>query len=242
MSGESVDLEALVHQAWPAPHQEMIGGWIARYAEGVTNRANSVLPWGEPEDLDTAVDAAERFYAERGRPCVFSIGPRAPEALDGHLDRRGYRLVDEVRYMAAPIDGAVPRAAHPVTIAEEPGPGWLGTWWEVDGRFDRGLAAAERIVRGVPAAYAAVEEGGRPVAVGRSVLQGEMLGIYCMATLPHARRRGLGRSVLRALLARGRAQGATRAYLVVLERNARAIAMYHAEGFTLAGRYHYRVR
>ncbi|MFC7385845.1 GNAT family N-acetyltransferase [Sphaerisporangium rhizosphaerae] len=242
MNEECADIEALVHHAWPATHQEVVGDWILRAADGVTKRANSVLPWGEPDDPDKALDEAERFYAARGLPCVFSVGPRAPSWLDGHLAGRGYRLVDEAAYMTAPLDGATPPAAHPVTITDEPGPGWLTTWWEVDGRFDRGLATAERIVRGVPASYAAVHEGGAPLAVGRSVLKDGMLGIYCMATVPAARRRGLGRGVLRGLLAHGRARGATGAYLVVLWRNTTAMAMYAAEGFTPAGRYHYRVR
>ncbi|MFC4532043.1 GNAT family N-acetyltransferase [Sphaerisporangium dianthi] len=241
MSGERVEIETLVHQAWPAPHQEAIGGWILRYADGVTKRANSVLAWGEPDNLDEAVGAAEKFYAERGLPCVFSIGPRATSRLDAFLADRGYRLVDQALYMTALLDGETPRPAHHATIADEPSGDWLATWWEVDGRFDRGLETAERIARGVPASYATVEEDGAPLAVGRSVLQDGMLGIYCMATVPAARRRGLGRSVLRALLAHGRARGATGAYLVVLARNTTAIAMYAAEGFTPAGRYHYRV-
>ncbi|WP_248958779.1 GNAT family N-acetyltransferase [Sphaerisporangium perillae] len=237
-----MDFETLVHHAWPAPHQEALGGWTLRYADGVTKRANSILPWGEPEDLDKAIDAAERFYADRGVPCVFSVGLRAPSGLDGFLAGRGYRLVDDTMFMAAALDGPASPVAHRVTIAEEPSEDWLATWWAVDGRFGQGLATAERIVRGVPAGYAAVEEEGRPVAVGRSVLQGGMLGIYCMATVPEARRRGLGRSVLRALLAGGRARGATGAYLSVLARNSAAISMYSAEGFTASGRYHYRVR
>ncbi|GAA3808631.1 GNAT family N-acetyltransferase [Sphaerisporangium flaviroseum] len=243
MIGEYLDFDALVHRAWPAPYQEDLDGWVLRHADGVTKRANSVLPWAEPEDLDAAVDAAEKFYAERGLPCVFSMGPRAAPGLDQMLAGRGYRVVDETAYMTTSMAEEPEPAAHEVKIADRPAEEWLATWWAVDGRFgEDGLRGAGRILRGTPASYAAVHQDGKPVAVGRSVLQGGTLGIYCMATLPGARRRGLGRSVLRALLAHGRARGATNAYLVVVAANSAAVALYTKEGFTLSGRYHYRVR
>jgi ribosomal protein S18 acetylase RimI-like enzyme len=243
VNGVSRDFDELVHRAWPAPYQERLGGWVLRHADGVTKRANSVLPWAEPEDPPRAVEAAEKFYAERGLPCVFSMGPRAMPGLDGLLAGRGYRLVDETAYMVAAMADETAPAVHAVKILDHPSEAWLATWWAVDGRFGQdGLAAAERILRGVPASYAAIEEDGTPVAVGRGVLQGGTLGIYCMATLPGARRRGLGRGVLRALLAHGGARAAEDAYLTVLASNVAATAMYAQEGFTMAGAYHYRVR
>ncbi|GAA2795619.1 hypothetical protein GCM10020219_078620 [Nonomuraea dietziae] len=76
------------------------------------------------------------------------------------------------------------------------------------------------------------------MAVGRGVPQGDTLGIYCMATRPGARRRGLARSVLRALI---RHAGLASAYLVVTEGNVGARNLYRGEGFEPRGAYHYRV-
>lgn len=243
MNRENLDFDRLVHEAWPALHQEESHGWVLRHADGVTKRANSVLPWAEPADQDAAIDAAEKFYAGHGLPCVFSMGGRAPAPLDGLLAARGYRVVDETDCMVAPLAGEIAPAAHEVTISEDPSEDWLAAWWSVDGRFGAdGAVTAGRILTGVPASYAAVERDGRPVAVGRSVLQDGILGIYCMATIPGERRRGLGGSVLRALLAHGRARGAGTAYLVVVAANRAATALYAREGFNRSGGYRYRVR
>ncbi|WP_262844191.1 GNAT family N-acetyltransferase [Sphaerisporangium corydalis] len=237
MSGENLDFDDLVHRAWPAPYQEALGGWVLRFADGVTKRANSVLPWAEPDDVHKAIEAAEGFYAGRGLPCVFSMGPRAAPGLDETLAARGYRVVDETAYMVASLEEEPRPAAHEVEVSDMPSEAWLDAWWAVDGRFgDGGRAAAARIVRGAPSAYAAVAEDGRPVAVGRSVLQDGTLGIYCMATMPAARRRGLGRSVLRALLAHGRGQGAVRAYLVAVGAHPPAPPRCPGGGLTPAGR------
>ncbi|MEV6981205.1 GNAT family N-acetyltransferase [Sphaerisporangium sp. NPDC051017] len=174
------------------------------------------------------------------------MGPGALRGLDERLEARGYRVVDRTTYMTAslqsPLDGPSEKAAQ-VGLSGEPSQEWLTAWWAVDGRYDgEGPASATCILRGVPATYAEVRQDGRTLAVGRSVLQGDTLGIYCMATLPEARRRGLAGAVLRALTADGRARGAVRAYLVVIASNSPVIALYTRHGFTPTGAYHYRVR
>ncbi|MEU8109726.1 GNAT family N-acetyltransferase [Nonomuraea muscovyensis] len=231
-----MNIDLLVHEAWPAYEQRRHGGWILRYAGGVTKRANSVLAPDVPADLDAAVGVAEDFYASRGQRCVFSVGSRTAPELDAALEARGYALVDPTVVMVG--SGEMPEPGHQVRVEDHPWPEWLETWWAVDGRYGDGLAAAERICTGVPARYAAVEEDGVPLAVGRGVPQGDTLGVYCMATLPHARRRGLARSVLRALV---RHSGARSAYLVTTAPNLAAQALYRAEGFEVRGGYHYRV-
>jgi ribosomal protein S18 acetylase RimI-like enzyme len=231
-----MNFDLLVHEAWPAYEQCSHDGWVFRYAGGVTKRANSVLPLSNPADLDRAIKAAEAFYGERGQRCVFSVGPNAAPGLDHELERRGYDLVDPTVIMAG---SPAAEPVHKVRVEDGPWRGWLETWWAVDGRYGSGFEDAERICTGVPAWYGAYEEDGVALAVGRAVPQGDTLGIYCMATLPEARRRGLARTVLRALV---RQAGANSAYLSTTAPNQAAQALYRSEGFEIAGRYHYRVR
>ncbi|GAA4062532.1 GNAT family N-acetyltransferase [Actinomadura miaoliensis] len=229
--------DRLVDQAWPAAHVEDAHGWRLRYAHGVTKRANSVWPAAEPPDLPAAVEAAERFYYDRGLPAVFSVSPWSrPSGLDDMLQRRGYTVADPTLVMTADLAADRP-VTREVAVAGTPSGTWLDTWWSVDGRHPDALPAATGIITGVPAAYATLGD-----SVGRAVLQGDWLGVYCMATAPHARRQGLAREVLHALLNHGRAQGARRAYLCVTERNTAAQALYTRAGFVPRSRYHYRVR
>ncbi|SDL87104.1 Acetyltransferase (GNAT) family protein [Nonomuraea maritima] len=234
-----MNFDLLVHEAWPAYEQRPHDGWLLRYAGGVTKRANSVLAVDQPSDLDGAIRAAEAFYAERGQRCVFSIGPGVMPGLDEELGRRGYAEVDPTYLMTRSQGAGHPCAVGAVRIEERPWDGWLETWWAVDGRFSDGLSVAERVCTGVPAWYAAYEEDGRVLSVGRGVPQGDTLGIYCMATLPEARRKGLARTILRALT---RHAGVGSAYLVVTEKNTAAQKLYRSEGFEITTGYHYRVR
>src|SRR5512139_756147 len=98
--------DRLVDEAWPATHREAFDGWWLRHAGGVTKRANSVLAAAEPVDPAGAIEAAERFYAERGLPAVFSLSPRSPpDRLDDLLAARGYALVDPTLIMTADLTG-----------------------------------------------------------------------------------------------------------------------------------------
>nr|WP_307797060.1 GNAT family N-acetyltransferase [Actinomadura barringtoniae] len=205
----------------------------------MTKRANSVLPVGAPgAPIDRAIERVEGAYGELGLPAAFQLSAASrPEGLDEVLAGRGYDVVDPTLAMAAELDDPGPQ--DDVMITTRPSQEWKDVWWSVDGRGDdAALAMAERILTGVPAGYAVLDG----VAVGRGVPQGEWLGVYAMAVLPEARRRGLARQVLRALMAWGYEQGCRKAYLVVVEANAAARALYESAGFRNAGGYHYRVR
>ena len=88
-----------------------------------------------------------------------------------------------------------------------------------------------------PRVYAASGTDG----CGLAVRSGDLVGIFDVATVPGARRRGVARRITSALLAWGAAQGARRAYLQVAEGNAAARALYAGFGFEPAYRYVYAV-
>lgn len=232
----------LVHRQWPAGVVEERHGWLLRFAGGVTKRANSVLPCAEPDDIEQAIAAAERFYRERELPVVFSLdGGARPAGLDALLAARGYAEVDPTLIMTRPLDGTWAAPAHRVDLAERPSAGWLARWWAIDGRGGPDVPeAARRIVCGVPSAYASAG-GDVPDAVGRVTVTDGWAGIYCMVVAPERRRAGLARSVLAALLGAAVERGAHHAYLAVVAANAPARALYSGIGFTVTDSYHYRV-
>lgn len=57
-----------------------------------------------------------------------------------------------------------------------------------------------------------------------------------LCTAPHARGRGHGRRLLRALMQQARGRGAQRLFLEVRPSNPHAMALYEAEGFNEIGR------
>jgi GNAT superfamily N-acetyltransferase len=232
---EIAALERRAFAAWPAEEVHPIGAWRLRHTRGVTRRANSVWPDGEG-DLPALIDAAERFYADRGQPALFQVTPLAPPALDPLLAARGYQREAPVAIQIAGVPLAAPEIpVRTETALFEP---WLAV--AASGRF----AAVTEVFRGLltrigPGALFALAGS---AAVGLGVIEGRWMGIFNMLTVPGHRRRGLGRAVLAALAAAGRACGVERLYLQVERDNPPALALYRAAGFREIYGYHYRVK
>lgn len=241
-------LNELMRRGWPALAQSDVDGWLVRISEGVTQRANSVIPLGEPPTVERALSTVEGLYASQGLPAVFQVGSTAlPSDLDDRLAARGYVSGSPTLIQVADVGTVLdrlPESTVPVTVRAEPDREWLDLWWLVDGRGDAAaLAVAARILTGGPARYAtARDDAGRAVAVARLALVGEWGGLYCLAVHPDARRQGLAAAVTRALVARAADEGVRRLWLQVVEANAAARALYDRAGFRTEGSYHYRTQ
>jgi ribosomal-protein-alanine N-acetyltransferase len=85
---------------------------------------------------------------------------------------------------------------------------------------------------------AAVAEGAEPRLLGTAGLLtiGETAQVLTVGVLPSARRNGVGRLLVRALIAEARRRGASEVLLEVREDNQAARRLYAGEGFTVLGR------
>lgn len=241
-------LEEAGLNAWPALRVALVDGWLLRFADGFTKRANSVNPLYGPIDgdaagLDPRIEAAERLYGEAGRRTIFRLTPLAPEALDGRLDQRGYRRIDETVVQTANLAALEPatdpgfaRAASPLEWVEP------ASALQQEPEATRPILQAmlERIVP--RACFGLLLRDGVPAACGLAVAEGKLVGLFEIAVNPALRRAGLGLAMTRSLLAWGKARGADTAYLQVVARNEPARALYAGLGFRESHRYWYRVQ
>jgi ribosomal protein S18 acetylase RimI-like enzyme len=247
-----LDLESAMDAAWPALERHDADGWTLRAAAGVTQRANSIWPRStadlSEEDLAAQLRQARSWYRSRRLPVIFQLFANpATSGLNNLLDAEGFTRQSETLVMTRDAtDAPVPATQDTpgVELAPEPSGEWLGVWWQVDGRGgEDSRAVAEKILRGCPSLYALVRDSeGRAAAVGRLALPAgsNRGGLYCMATLPRARRQGFAAAILHALLQAGSAQGASGFWLLVTAANHGAQELYAKAGFSEAGRYLYR--
>jgi ribosomal protein S18 acetylase RimI-like enzyme len=229
--------------AWPALQTVNAGGWLLRFAQGHTRRANSVNAAAAAPMLDGIVDFAAGLYRQHGLPLVFRVTPLVPDAFDTELERQDFRLVDPVWIMTRDLD--LPLAYdQAVILSDRPDSEWLEGVAQAGGlnsaadQAQRAILAAQR----VPTVFAALLEDGMPLAYGMAVYERGAVGLFAIVTLPHARRRGASRRLCRSLLAWGLQRGAQAAYLQVEVSNHAALALYQQMGFTPHYRYHYRMR
>ncbi len=237
--------------SWPAPRQVLLDGWVLRFADGYTRRANSATPLDPGQDgpaaLSAKIAACETLYAAQGLPTLIRVRSFGDAALAAALDARGYTAEGLSPVLWMPL-GLGARSGHPakgVELSEgQPGPGWLDTQARLSGCD---VAARARILDAVaiPCAFAGVRADGpgSPLAsLAFGAVHGGMACLHMVATDPAFRRLGLSRRVVSALLAWARDRaGARDASLQVAAENAGALALYAGLGFrTELFRYQYR--
>ena len=89
---------ALAHRAeeaclkgWPALHEIWLDGWLLRFAEGHTRRANSINPLRQgSRDLRNKIADCEAAYRAQGLSAIFRISTLAERGLDEMLRALGY--------------------------------------------------------------------------------------------------------------------------------------------------------
>jgi ribosomal protein S18 acetylase RimI-like enzyme len=237
-------LEARLVNAWPAFEIELAEGWLLRFAEGYSKRANSATAVMPGARLDPAlVDAMLASFDERAiAPCFRLVGIEDP-ACEQVLADKGLVPFDPSLGMVAPLDDTL-AIDDAVTIRPAAKTAWI-----------EGAAAAQageranadllgRIVRRIrhPAAFATLVLDGDPAAWGLAVTERGFVGLYDIVVAPNLRGLGLGRRLVSSLMAWGRENGAELAYLQMRETNETAAALYRSLGFTVAYRYTQRVQ
>ena len=85
-----------------------------------------------------------------------------------------------------------------------------------------------------------LERGNRPQASAVCVHDGELAGLFEIATAEAARGKGFGRRIVLSALKWARLRGAREAWLQVEAANVAARRLYAAIGFSEVYRYHYR--
>ncbi len=240
-------IETVASRAWPARDVEQYGGWSLRATSGVTRRANSVLPLGPPlsRSLDEAIEHAREFYERRGLPCIFQMTEASvPLDLDEALISLGFQRELEIDVETAPVSriAAVPSRVY-IRLDEQPTQEWFSVLARGGGYTESSISIRREIMMRIRNAkiFALALIDGQPVGTGLGVLDGELLGIFSIMTLPESRRCGVATSINAALANWGMTRGAVTAYLQVEENNHAAKSLYRSLGFERLYTYWYRV-
>jgi N-acetylglutamate synthase len=239
-------LEELSLNAWPALQTAVYDGWLLRFADGYTRRANSVNPL-YPGALDPAekIGRCEAVYAARGQDIVFKLTDAAePVDLDALLEQQGYRREAPTSVQTLDLGALAPPpsvdAAGDAAVTDA----WLDDFGRLNGVAERHRPTMRRMLGGlIPSAcFMALRDGGETVAVGLAVRDHGHVGLFDIVTAPERRGQGFGTALVHQLLAWGQAGGAHTAYLQVMRDNAPALRLYARLGFQEQYGYWYRVK
>jgi N-acetylglutamate synthase len=230
--------------AWPALKEIYLDGWLLRFSDGISRRANSANPLSlASRGNETLTPTVEALYRQHKQPAIFRILSLFDPAFDRLLAARGYAAEGETITFCGDIADAPAKRDPAVRLFSRPTARWCAAMAQLQGHGPTHARTYRRIVSRIalPAAFAMLVDDGAPAALAYGLLHKGLLCFESVITDAQRRRRGYSRRVLASLVAWGKARGATGTCLQVQADNAPAIPLYHSIGLTTElYRYHYR--
>lgn len=216
---------------------------LTRYISGVPAHILNGLVGARlrEEGLDAALDEILARFKARAVPMIWWVGPSTePEDLGARLEAHGLSYDGETPGMAIEIAAlsqeaaAIPSLSVTSVSHEDDVVAWAQVATRGYGMPDEMTPAlvemgARHCLRGdSPWAYYLGRLDGRPVATSMMYPFAGVAGIYCVATVPEARRQGLGAELTRLALQRAGEQG----YRVgILQASGMGFPVYRRMGF-----------
>ncbi len=235
--------EELSLNSHPALQTQLYDGWVLRFANGYTNRANSVSPlYPSALDLQEKIAECERRYFAQGLPCVFKLTDGTDPQIDRELDRLGYTVVTPTHLMEMemrdfPFGDCV--------IASYADDEWLNAYFSFSRHTDSVTKdTAKRILQNVkaPMICGRIVKDEKTVACGACVIERGTAALLNIVVDEAQRGKGYGREICQSLLAAAARLGAHMSYLQVVQSNKIALSLYNKMGYQLVYSYWYRVK
>lgn len=230
-------IEDLSINAWPSFKIELYDNWLIRFSHEYTLRTNCVELLGDSTlPIVEKIKYCQDIYADYNSACVFKITPRIPETFDNILNDMGYIIKNETYVMTMSLADFVPdsNTKITVTISDTVSDDWIS------GVFRLNNVTSPIHKKIVPNMYMAIPKktivasisiNGEMVASGLGILDRNDLGLYAIYVSRGHRQKGYARAVCNAVIARGKALGASYTYLQVVKSNTPAINLYTSLGY-----------
>lgn len=238
-------IETMSFKALPALERRYYDGWLLRYSNGYTRRANSVNPvYASYEDVELKISQCEAFYHSKQRPTIFKMTDAVyPENLDAILADDGYHKEATTHVLTCSLDqqSSAPDNIH---ISTRQTPEWIEHFVrlnKINKDYAKTVSQMLKLIS-TPCGYLSLLDDKQVVGVALGVLDDGWMGIFDVVVDAGQRGKGYGRAVVQSLMSWGKTQGAHHAYLQVQGDNEGAIQLYEKLGFTRQYSYWYRVK
>lgn len=211
-------------------------GWLLKFSEGYTGRANSVsvfYPSSKPITEKAAY--CEELYKKQGLPCQFKITELDTE-LNDFLANRGYEIVTPSDLMVCdlgcpvePDDNSQIEYVFSKTPEE-----WLPVFFkihEINDAHDQDVYTRMLAKVLVDTIYCTVLYEGKSAACSSAAIENGYMLLQNVIVSSELRGHGLGKKVCSAILEKAKTVGAQHSYLQVVQTNTVAVNLYKKLGF-----------
>ncbi len=233
--------EEIASNAHVAINTMQYDGWLIRFANGYTNRANSVsVIYPSVISFNVKVPYCEEIYKKAGLPCVFKLTEEDNE-LNEYLEAHAYETVTPTDVMILDLkDKSFQKET--CVFTKEPTEEWLRSYFTFEGNVDIAKQKTFRQMLSkvlVDTIYCSVIKDGEVIACASAAIEHGYMLLQNVVVSPEYRGHGYGRAVCESLIAQAKENGAHHTYLQVVKENAAAVNMYLKLGYEKVYTYWY---
>ncbi|TCL01235.1 acetyltransferase (GNAT) family protein [Shimia isoporae] len=226
----------VVEATWPPASITRVGPVTIRDGQGGGKRVSAGTVDGAFTEAD--LDAAEAAMLALGQYRIFMVR-EGEDTLDEALEVRGYEIVDPVNvYAAKAEDIATERPPRTAAI-----PGWepLRIMEEIWAKGGIGPARINVMQRANGPKTGFVSRwNDQPAGTSFMAMHAGIGMVHAVEILPHQRRQGVGRFLMRRAAFWVLEQGGHTLSVICTQANEGANGLYASLGMTVVGQYHYR--
>lgn len=241
-----IEIEELSMNAWPSLQTKLYDGWVLRFADGYTKRANSVNPiYNSTTPLKVKLDYCENEYAYVNLPIVYKLTSKSqPIGLDEELDKRGYIKLDETSVRLLRMENYREENVGDTYITSQFNDIWTNGFFEYSGVNEKNQMTARKMLDNIIGEVISVSKfaNGKLVGCGFGVIEREYVGIFDIIVEKNYRGNGYGKNIMNSILNAAANKGVKTAYLQVVLGNKPAEKLYENLGFCEEYRYWYRAK
>ncbi len=238
-------IEELSLNAHPSLQTQYYDGWLLRFANGYSSRANSVnVIYPSTMDIKEKIEECEKRYFKCGLPCIFKVTDENAHILDDLLKEREYQVVTPTDVMILDMTNKQFAFADCI-ITENVTDEWLDTYFTLEKYTNQGTRDTVTQIRNMiqnDTLYCIIKEDGKNIACASAVIENGYVYIANVIVDEMYRGRGYGSMLCETLLEKAKDKGGYTAYLQVIQTNQIALNMYEKLGFEKEYSYWYRVK
>ncbi|MFX0122022.1 MAG: GNAT family N-acetyltransferase [Candidatus Hodarchaeota archaeon] len=248
---EVILVQEIANNCWPAKEYFFLNGWILRFTDGATSRANSVLPlYYFGTNLEEDIRLVEKTYQIHNLQPKFMLHDfYVPSELKLRLMELNYQADPIVDIMGNEIDNL-----HQISSSKEydyiNSTDRTKEWSEAFTRLATNRSKEE--LRGIlrimdrlifpKKEYFAALKANKIVGIVLGVVERRYLGIMDLIVDPNHRRRGIATSLLNMAVEWAREYGCNHIFLQVVRENHNAVSLYRKLNFKRLYSYFYMTK
>ena len=211
-------------------------GWLLRFSNGYTARANSVsVIYPSTLPLEEKISYCEKCYQKQGLPCQFKItDSESDKALNEALKNRGYEPVNTTDILVQNLDSYNFPVTENAVFFDTPTEEWLSAYFPFENITDQNNINTFRQMLAkvqVKTIFAAIIDDGKIAACASAAIEHGYMLLHNVVVSPEKRGKGFGKQVCQSLIAKAKSEGAENAFLQVVRTNEVAYNLYKKLGF-----------